>query len=406
MANNVIDDMLKQQVPKQKKKGGMGIVIFFMIFLLAIAAAGFAVFMYVKNQNKVTPKDEFIQYMGKCNISNILNFEKINSLNNRIQSETFETTTEITGNIPNSSDSDIDLSEMKLKIDSKSNPISKKFYSEVALKYQEDNDIINFDVLSSKNKIGVFSEQIVTRYLGSDYSNLNTVLNGFLDENDSQSEINFNFDSLNNTKIVLPQINNEIFAKYIDIINKSVPDTAFSSEKITLDRNSVKMDVTEYSMKLNEEQAIGLVDQILKRLQNDDELLNMLLSSFENSSELKELINSQIEIYINSLYEKAPDNNKVYTIKVYGADNITYKVAIDLAGENSIDIDFDYQENKSSITVTYLENSSQNGYSLEFVKTTSDVSENLNFTINMIQNSEIVGKANITSDLVSSRKFI
>lgn len=406
MSNNLIDDMLKQQVPKQKKKGGIGIIIFFLIFLLAIAAAGFAVFMYVKNQNKVTPKDEFIQYMGKCNISNVLNFEKINNLNDRIQSETSETTTEITGDIPNSSDSDIDLSEMKLKIDSKSNPISKKFYSEVALKYQEDNDIIDFNILSSKNKIGVFSEQIVTKYLGSDYSNLSTVLNGFLGENDSQSEINFNFDSLNNTKIVLPQINNEIFAKYIDIINKSVPDTAFSSEKITLDRNSVKMDVTEYSMKLNEEQAIGLVDQILKRLQNDDELLNIILSSFENSSELKELINSQIEIYINSLYEKAPDNNKVYTVKVYGADNITYKVIIDLAGENSIDIDFDYQENKSSMTVTYLESSSQNGYSLELVKTTSDVSENLSFTINMIQNSEIVGKANITSDLVSSRKFI
>ena len=406
MSNNLIDDMLKQQVPKQKKKGGIGIIIFFLIFLLAIAAAGFAVFMYVKNQNKVTPKDEFIQYMGKCNISNVLNFEKINNLNDRIQSETSETTTEITGDIPNSSDSDIDLSEMKLKIDSKSNPISKKFYSEVALKYQEDNDIIDFNILSSKNKIGVFSEQIVTKYLGSDYSNLSTVLNGFLGENDSQSEINFNFDSLNNTKIVLPQINNEIFAKYIDIINKSVPDTAFSSEKITLDRNSVKMDVTEYSMKLNEEQAIGLVDQILKRLQNDDELLNIILSSFENSSELKELINSQIEIYINSLYEKAPDNNKVYTVKVYGADNITYKVIIDLAGENSIDIDFDYQENKSSMTVTYLESNSQNGYSLELVKTTSDVSENLSFTINMIQNSEIVGKANITSDLVSSRKFI
>ena len=406
MSNNLIDDMLKQQVPKQKKKGGIGIIIFFLIFLLAIAAAGFAVFMYVKNQNKVTPKDEFIQYMGKCNISNVLNFEKINNLNDRIQSETSETTTEITGDIPNSSDSDIDLSEMKLKIDSKSNPISKKFYSEVALKYQEDNDIIDFNILSSKNKIGVFSEQIVTKYLGSDYSNLSTVLNGFLGENDSQSEINFNFDSLNNTKIVLPQINNEIFAKYIDIINKSVPDTAFSSEKITLDRNSVKMDVTEYSMKLNEEQAIGLVDQILKRLQNDDELLNIILSSFENSSELKELINSQIEIYINSLYEKAPDNNKVYTVKVYGANNITYKVIIDLAGENSIDIDFDYQENKSSMTVTYLESNSQNGYSLELVKTTSDVSENLSFTINMIQNSEIVGKANITSDLVSSRKFI
>lgn len=406
MSNNLIDDMLKQQVPKQKKKGGVGIVIFFMIFLIAIAAAGFAVFMYVKNQNKVTPKDEFIQYLGKSDISNVFNLEKFNTLNDRIQSESSEITTEITGDVPDLLETDIDLSEMKIKLDSKNIPSSKKHYSEITLKYKEDNDILNFDILSSKNKIGVFSEEIVTKYLASDYSKLDTVLNGILETNDYSANIDFDFKTLNNMNIKLPQINNQMLVRYVDIINKAVPDTAFSSKKITLDRNSVKMDVTEYSMKLNEEQAIGLVDQILKALQNDEELLNTFFSFFENSSEIKELVKSQIEVYINSLYEKAPDNNKIYTLKLYGADGKIYKVVLDLAGENSIDVDIDYQENKNSITITYLENSSQNGYSLEFIKTTSDVSEKLNFTINMIQDSKIVGKVGINSDLVNSRKFI
>lgn len=406
MSNNLIDDMLKQQVPKQKKKGGVGIVIFFMIFLIAIAAAGFAVFMYVKNQNKVTPKDEFIQYLGKSDISNVFNLEKFNTLNDRIQSESSEITTEITGDVPDLLETDIDLSEMKIKLDSKNIPSSKKHYSEITLKYKEDNDILNFDILSSKNKIGVFSEEIVTKYLASDYSKLDTVLNGILETNDYSANIDFDFKTLNNMNIKLPQINNQMLVRYVDIINKAVPDTAFSSKKITLDRNSVKMDVTEYSMKLNEEQAIGLVDQILKALQNDEELLNTFFSFFENSSEIKELVKSQIEVYINSLYEKAPDNNKIYTLKLYGADGKIYKVVLDLAGENSIDVDIDYQENKNSITITYLENSSQNGYSLEFIKTISDVSEKLNFTINMIQDSKIVGKVGINSDLVNSRKFI
>ena len=406
MSNNLIDDMLKQQVPKQKKKGGVGIVIFFMIFLIAIAAAGFAVFMYVKNQNKVTPKDEFIQYLGKSDISNVFNLEKFNTLNDRIQSESSEITTEITGDVPDLLETYIDLSEMKIKLDSKNIPSSKKHYSEITLKYKEDNDILNFDILSSKNKIGVFSEEIVTKYLASDYSKLDTVLNGILETNDYSANIDFDFKTLNNMNIKLPQINNQMLVRYVDIINKAVPDTAFSSKKITLDRNSVKMDVTEYSMKLNEEQAIGLVDQILKALQNDEELLNTFFSFLENSSEIKELVKSQIEVYINSLYEKAPDNNKIYTLKLYGADGKIYKVVLDLAGENSIDVDIDYQENKNSITITYLENSSQNGYSLEFIKTTSDVSEKLNFTINMIQDSKIVGKVGINSDLVNSRKFI
>ena len=111
-------------------------------------------------------------------------------------------------------------------------------------------------------------------------------------------------------------------------------------------------------------------------------------------------------MYINSLYEKTPDNSKTYSLKVYGEKDVTYKVIIDLAGTNTIDIDYEYGTNENSVTITFLETANQNGYSLEVVKTSADFSEKASIIFNMIQNSEIVGKVEMTTDLENSRKFI
>lgn len=403
--NNVIDDMLKNQIPNPKKKNKSGIFVFFIIFLLLIVAAGALVFFYLKNNKKMIPKDQFLQYLTKSNFSNILSLEKYNILTDRMKSNSFEAVTEVTGDVSELLKGDFDLSDMKIEINSKSIPEDSKKSSDISLKYKEGN-IIDFEILSNEDEIGLFSEEIVTKYLASKYSNLEKVINKFLSNNESLSEANIDFGDLEKQDFVFPEVSDEVYKKYIDIINQRISETSFSSKKVTLDRNSQKLNVTEYSMSLNEEQAINLLDQILKTLQDDDELLDASLSFIEDNSEVKEIIKSQIEVFINSLYERDIDNNNKYTIKIYGTDDIIYRISFDFAQKNSIDIDFEYKENESSINITFLENETQNGCSINFIKTTSDVSENLNLSFNEIQSSEIVGKAVFSSDLENSRKFI
>ena len=400
MANNIIDDMLKEQIPnKTDKKKKPKILIVFIVLLLIILVLAVVVFFFLKNQQKVTPKDSFIEYLGKTNISNALNFEKVDNLNERMKTEPSESETEITNNSTGLFESDIDLSKIFLTLNSKNNPKNKKFYSDIALKYQ-DNNIINFNVLSNNDRVGIISEDIVIKYLGSKYSNLIDVLNrAFKDEGFSIPE---DISQLNISDVEIPKISNEVFFKYIDVINKNTKEEAFSSKEITLDRSSGKVDVTEYTLSLNESEVIELLDQMLQTLENDDELLRLLVSFDENSEDLKEKLKSEIEKYISYLYQQTPDNSKIYKLKVYGKNNITYKIALDLAGENNIDIDFDNKENENTMTITFLEQKNNNGFSIEMKKTMSDVSENLDLTLNIIQASDIVGKANITSDLVIS----
>lgn len=403
----MIDDMLKNQVPKKTKGKALKVFVFFIIFLLILLAVAVGVLFFLKSQKKVSPKDEFVSYLGKGNISNVLNFEKVNNLSTRINNEQSESSTEITADIPGLPSSEIDLNDLKIEFASKSDPELDKKTSDVSIKYK-DNEVLNFNLLTNGNKIGLFSEDILTKYIGSKFSNLDEVLGRALNQEEPTiiDAIDIDFEQLRNMNFVFPQFSNEMLSKYIDIIKQKIVETAFSSKQITLEKSSGKVDVTEYTMSLNEGQAIELLDQVLQTLENDDELLDSLLSSvIENEKQrdsIKESFKGIIENFINSLYEKTPDNSKIYSLKVYGSNDVTHKVTLDLAGFASVDIDYEYGENENKMTINFLENSNQSGVSVDIIRTTSDFSEKLDFTINKIENSDIVSKINFVSDLKNS----
>lgn len=400
MANNMIDDMFKNQVPK-KKKGKKIVGILIILLLVAIAVAAVAAFLILRNQNKPTAKDGFVQYLGKDSFKTVLNLEKMNAFTNRVQSEITESTTDITGNLSAGVfGSDIDLSEIKVNINSQRNPVEDISSSDVAVTYK-DNEIFSLNALTDSEKIGIISEDVIIKYIASDFSNLGDVLSRIFDE---ESFANINFEQFKNANMTIPQLPENALAKYIEIINHKIPENAFTSKPITLDQSSgEKVSVTEYTMQLNETQAIELFDQILQTFEKDDELLDVLFGFLGDEKEqIKELLKSQIEVYINSLYENVPDNSKIYTVKVYGSNDVTYKISIDLYGKYTIDIDYNYGQTENSVTVTLLETEEQRGYSIDIVKTISDVTEKIEFSLNIIEESDIVGKFELVSDLVNS----
>lgn len=402
MANSIIDDMLKNQVPNKEKKSGGSKLLLVLILLLVIALIGALVYVLIlKTKNKMTPKDAFITYLGKGNMATVFNLEKLNTLNSRMQTDSSTSTTEITGDISSSLlEIDLDLSELKVQVDAQNSPMEGKNDSEVFITYK-DNEILSWKTLGNTEDVGVILNDVIIKYVGTSYDKLGDIIGRLIGEETIGDVLDFA--TLKDTRITMPKLSNEMFLKYIDVINQKVPETEFTTKDITLDRASGNINVTEYSVAIKESQAIEIVDLMLQTLENDDVLLNTISASFNSEpASQKEEIKEKIESYINSLYDNAPDDTHIYTIKVYGANDTTYKVSIDFYGEYTIDIDYDYAENNNGITVTCLETEAQSGYSLEIIKKTSDVSEKLEFTLNLIDGSEIVGKLGVTSDLVSS----
>ena len=137
---------------------------------------------------------------------------------------------------------------------------------------------------------------------------------------------------------------------------------------------------------------------------SDDELLDMMLDFIPSSIGLKDMVISKLEEFASSLYSITPNNSKTYSIKLYGENDAIYKVNIDLAGDYSIDLNYEYNDNKNSIELTLLESDSQDGYSIEMIKDTSDVTEKVTLNFNVITSSDIIGKISLSEELVVSRK--
>ena len=137
VANSIIDDMLKNQVPPKKKSGSKVAVVFLIILLILAVAAAVVAVLYLKKQNEVTPKQYFMQYLGKINTSEILNFEKMDTFQTRLQNEAEEATTEISATVSSGLfESELDLSELKLEVNSKNDPVKEKNSSDIILTYK------------------------------------------------------------------------------------------------------------------------------------------------------------------------------------------------------------------------------------------------------------------------------
>lgn len=374
--------MVENNQISKKKNSGLIIFLLLIIILAAVLAGVFVYFRYIKNEEKNPSKAEFIEYLGKGNLLEIINVEKINSFYNRVKSEPFVCESEISG-IMSGEDK---ISDIKLNIDSKNDFARGKSSADFKLSYK-DNEIISLNLLNNNDKIGIISEDIVIKYLGSKYENLSNVLNKIIG-------VDINFDFKNLKSFNFPVFTNEILTKYLDIINQKATDSAFSSKNVILD--GVK--VTEYSLKLTESQAVEIFDRMLRTLEEDDAVLSVIFTENEN----KEKFKSMIEEYINAVYSEKIDDSKIYTIKVYGANNILYKTSVDFYGESSFEIVYNYGENNNSALITILNQETQSGYSFEISKKVTGVSENLSVSLNSVVESEIVGKIELMYNLVSS----
>ena len=150
MANSIIDDMLKEQMPNKNSKGKSSkIFIFLFILLIVVIILSVLGIIYLKKKNEITPKLKFLEYLGKGNLSTILNFETYNQLEEKMKNENSQTLT----NMSLSCDSPfLELEDINLNVESNTDVINKKSYSEANLNYKESN-IINLKMLASEDSI-------------------------------------------------------------------------------------------------------------------------------------------------------------------------------------------------------------------------------------------------------------
>lgn len=307
MKNNEIEDIIigNNYNTKKKKNTGLKILMFFLIVILALFIGAY---YYFTNMNTISAKEMFVTNISKSNIKELLQSNIYAETIEKIQKKDFETNTNInfSTTLKNEELENIDVSKITLEISNKNDVDNFKSLNELILNYAE-NEVFRLKMLSNENSIGLFSNDINDKYIGCNYENLETILG-----------ISYDYDFIQTLKgtqkiDLVEDERNEYIKKYFSKIIENIPEEKFSiQENIAIQKDTETIDVTAYTVELNQEEVNSLIKTILTELKEDTELLGKIAAVksedvLEENQE--EIIEERDEEISGDVSENMPEEN-------------------------------------------------------------------------------------------------
>lgn len=328
-----IDDIILNREESPKKKGKGIILVLFLLIVVAVVLCGG--YWYYINYMQETPKTKFFKHIGENNFSNILNtdiyytmFEKMNN-----QSYKTETKANITTTIENDLTQNIDVSKLEFILNSTADKENQHNMFDAKINYAS-NDIFNAKLISTKDYIGIGSNEILDKYIATskaEYSNSIKRATG-LETDVSPEMLEEKITSFSNNTINLEEeYKKEKAQKYTNLIFQSIPEEAVTeNENVIVTIDSKTVNAKAYVLSLDANQSKEILSNILTNLKNDEDLLSKIVTGKSN-----DLSNDEIENEQQSISNPLPNVQVEYT----GAEteeHQTLEIIQDLPDENLV----------------------------------------------------------------------
>lgn len=230
-----------------------------------------------------TPKDAFFKYIGQTNIPEILDTEIYYNILEKINQESFETSTSANFTTTKKTDftENVDVSKFEFTLDTKSNKVEEEAFIDAKVKYL-DNDFFDFKYIGTKYNMAIGSSEIFEKYIATSKANLSSSLNRTVGV-----ETDINADSANKkmNEFIDNRVNLEADYKlqksneYMSVLLEKVPDNAVElveASPITINKQVINTDA--YVLTLDANSYNTLIKDIFTKLQNDTEFLNKLVT--------------------------------------------------------------------------------------------------------------------------------
>lgn len=250
---------------KKKKNTGIKVIIFLLIIVLALFIGAY---YYLTNTDEVSAKELFVTNISKTNFKSLLKKDIYANIIEKMAEKDFETETNInfTSSLKNEELKNVDLSKLTLDVVNKNDVDTFQSYNEAVLNYAE-NEVYKLKVISNENAIALFSNEILDKYIGCNYENLQKTFG-----------INYNNDLRKLKNVENIDINeeekNKYIEKYLSKLIENIPEEKFSiQENIVIQKAEESVDVTAYTVKLNKEEYNNIISVFLNTLKEDKELL-------------------------------------------------------------------------------------------------------------------------------------
>lgn len=424
MANSLIEDVMnegpinndggkKEKQPKNKKSK-KAIIIILILLLIVIICAAVAIFL-LSNQNSIkSAKQAFFESITKNNIEQIGSIDLYEELLGAVASENSSVST----NVDISYDSeDLSVNNISLNIDSQNDIENLETYSDITLNYS-DNEIFNLEFLANTEGLALKSDEIVSNFVGARYAYLLGL--DSLDNSDDE----YNYDDSNDNTLYYDESSEDSYDNsstdysmtdgsldtasleeslqiYTDILNRNLDESQFTTNEVTLEMDSGTVDCTEYTLTMSEEQFLDICKQLLEGFETDAntiEIFTAVLSLYGYSeSDLIDIVDNMIA----QLESAEVDANSNIIIKVYDNNGETVKLSMQYSGI-TMEIEYVYGDTNSSIKLTAIEDETGDGLSYGITNSKSDLTQNLDFEVEIIEDSLVSQTLTIATEVVRS----
>ena len=391
------------------KKSKLKVIIAVIIFIILVGVSVWGYMSY--SQYKIAmPKIKFFEYISKTNTEKLLDFSILEGIYSKMEQNSYTINNDISISVDGQESW---LSNLNANINYYKDNEKNLNKADVIIN-NKDDEVIKLTGLADSKNIGIKSDEIVVKYIGSKFENLSKLFNKYAtqEEQDDSKE-----------KITLP--NKDMLNVYKEILNSKLLDEQFSIEKnVRLTEGNSSIEATLYELSFDKQEILQILTELQDTLINHDELINCLITgNVEEQLETEENIYSgitptdalnlvtgykinaskddvkqEIENNFTKIYETLNSiENLNFKFDIYVSNSKVVKEAIIF--ENLLELNIDFQntsENENSLKATILfenqEEQSKDGVSITFNRKNNNVTTDFVLEMCLIQNGQINNK--------------
>lgn len=409
MIDSEFDRVIRGENNYKTNKKGKWKIVLIIIILIIIAGGAVLGYSYYSGYKTAMPKIKFFEYINKTNIEQIIDISLLKSINDKMNESNSYT---LNNNISISTGEEDVLSKINAKINYYKD--NQKQLNKADIIINNDNDeVIKVTGLADNENIGIKSDEIVVKYIGSKFKNLNNLFNNLeVQENEENLE----------EKIVFP--NKEMLNVYKEILNSKLLDEQFRIEKnVKLTEGNSSVETTVYSLSFDKQEILQIITELQDTLINDDELINCLITGKIKEQSEEEIYFSgvsptdalnlvsgyKIDVTADKVKEEIENNFTKLFEYLNGIENLKFNFDIYVNGskvvkeviklENILELNLDFKtisENENYAKATLLledeETGDKNGCSLSLNRKNNNVTTNFISEICLIEKGQINNK--------------
>lgn len=295
------------------------------------------------------------------------------------------------------------LKNLKLSVETKSNPSANKASYNVGVLY-DDKKITDFKFTKTNDLYGIKSDLLDSNYIAIENKNLRDFASKFGAYTAALPDKIEGID-LYDLLYISKEDQDKLSNTYKNVLKESIPSSNYSKlENVKKTINGTEQNLTGYSLKLSAQDMTNILTNLLNKTKDDDTLLNIIvektnklmetqpiktsLESYQQMASMKdspysstksiyaktqnitipkltkETIQQGIEQVVSQLQAQTNEttsNLQLLEIVVYASNGKTARMELNIAGKTTFAVDY-YEANGNNHAVVYAAQKKESGY--------------------------------------------